>query len=301
MELNLFGKKELWLYGIALHKVNLNALASTVAGVLRLPPEKVLVVDAGGDHVTFDLLCDSIQVEQLLGREQELLSALASVPGITLNEKARIHAEGVLGFISCEKEAGSKALCRSSKMYEELAERLKKRAIVFSTGNEVAAGLIEDTNSPWLTEAFRSKGYSVSAGRVLPDDREAIAGALRRAAVEGFGLAVTTGGVGAESEDCTVEALLTVDPEAETRYLVYFKVGTGRHVKPGVRMGVGRIEHMLIITLPGPHNEVCTLAPVLLMGIEKGMDCAALADALAEKWRACFVSRQQGHQAYHFE
>jgi hypothetical protein len=103
MELNLFGKKELWLYDITLHKVNLNTLASTVAGVLRLPLEKVLVVDVGDDHVTFDLLCDSIQVEQLLGREQELLSALASVPGVTLNEKARIHAEGVLGFISCEK------------------------------------------------------------------------------------------------------------------------------------------------------------------------------------------------------
>jgi hypothetical protein len=58
---------------------------------------------------------------------------------------------------------------------------------------------------------------------------------------------------------------------------------------------------MLIITLPGPHKEVCALTPVLLMGIEKGMNCAALADALAEKWRACFVRRQQGHQAYHFE
>lgn len=295
MELNLFGKKELWLYGITLNKVNLGALASVVADVLQLPREKVFVVDAGTDHVTLDLLCDRIKAEQILGREKELLAALASVPGITLSDGATIHAEGILGFISCNPETAGEALNRSNKMYKELVQRLKKRVVIFSTGSEVAAGLIEDTNSPWLMEVFQAREYLARKGGVLSDDQEAIAGALRRAAVEGYGLAITTGGVGAEGKDCTVEALLKVDPEAETRYLVYFKEGTGRHVKPGVRIGVGRLEHMLIVTLPGPHNEVRALTPVLLAGMEKGLDCAALADALAEGWRARFLYRRMSH------
>ena len=45
-----------------------------------------------------------------------------------------------------------------------------------------------------------------------------------RAAVEaGYGVVVTTGGVGAESKDHTIEALLKVDPQAATPYLTYFR------------------------------------------------------------------------------
>jgi len=60
----------------------------------------------------------------------------------------------------------------------------------------------------------------VTAGENLPDDTTLIAAALCEAAEErGFGLIVTTGGVGAEGKDGTVEALLCVDPDAATPHL----------------------------------------------------------------------------------
>src|SRR5208283_4913842 len=96
----------------------------------------------------------------------------------------------------------------------ELVRRIGKRALVIATGPEVAGGQIMDTNTPYLVEALTEAGYEVDAGPVIEDRRKSIANAFRMAVENAYGLIVTTGGVGAEGKDQTVEALLDVAPNA---------------------------------------------------------------------------------------
>ena len=103
------------------------------------------------------------------------------------------------------------------------------------------------------------------------------------------GLIITTGGVGAEDKDCTVEALLRVDPAAATPYIIKFKIGTGRHIKDGVRIAVGEVGISRFVALPGPTREVKLGLDRLLESQAKKWDKAETADhiasALRETWR----------------
>jgi hypothetical protein len=101
---------------------------------------------------------------------------------------------------------------------------------------------------------------------------------------EGFGLIVTTGGVGAEGKDRTIEALLELDPMASTPYIIHYEKGTGRHEKDGVRIGISYVKPSLIIALPGPHEEVKIGIEVIIDGLKRGLDKEKLATALSERY-----------------
>ena len=70
-------------------------------------------------------------------------------------------------------------------------------------------------------------------------------------------------------------------------------------MKDGVRIGVGREGPSLMVSLPGPHDEVECAAPVLLRGLEEGWSKEILADrlaaVLADKWR----QKGLGHGHHH--
>jgi len=126
-------------------------------------------------------------------------------------------------------------------------------------------------------------------GGILPDSVGAISYQLEKALDEGFGLILTTGGVGAEEKDCTVEALLRIDPSAATPYILKFEPGTGRHAKDGVRIAVGRVGISRIVALPGPTREVKEGLERVLEGLAKDWDKGQIAEHIAsglrEKWR----------------
>lgn len=158
--------------------------------------------------------------------------------------------------------------------------------MVFSTGSEVARGQIEDTNTPTIMQYFSEAGYKVSRGETLKDDRLLIAAKLRETAeYGGFGLIITTGGVGAEDKDHTVEAIVDLDPEAATPYICHFEVGTGRHAKDGVKIAVGHHNDTLIVALPGPNDEVQASLSILVEGIKDGLNKHLLAEKLAVNLR----------------
>jgi len=275
--------------GITLQGTNLTDLAHAAADALGLDRDKVLVVDVRERHITFDILQKDIPQENLVGREGAVLGALRAVPGVTLSDGCFLHSNGILGLISAG-EVDAQALSETvGAMTAEIREKVRLRAILFPTGFELRGGLIEDTNTPYLREVLEGKGYRVSVGDVMDDDIDDIRDKLEDALSRGFGLIVTTGGVGAEDKDKTVEAIERVDTDAATPYIVRFEKGTGRHVKDGVRIGVGQAGLSLIISLPGPHDEVEAAAPVLLRGLQEGWDKARLAESLAaviaEKWR----------------
>lgn len=289
MGLNLLEKTELWVNEITLDNTNLTDLANAVARVLGLSDGEVLVVDVRPRHITLDVLATNIPQENIMGKEQAILDAVAALPGVTLYPDTYIHSNGILGQICAGVEDQEAMLERVAKMTEELRKNVSRRAIVFPTGFELQQGLIEDTNTPYLKEMLEKAGYKVTVGEIMADDLSDLVEKLSDALNRGFGLIVTSGGVGAEDKDHTVEGICAIDREAATPYVVKFTKGTGRHVKDGVRVGVGSEGLSLMVSLPGPHDEVELTAPVLLQGLEEGWDKTLLADrlaaVLAEKWR----------------
>lgn len=285
IELNLLEKTELWIRPIQLREADLQAIGQAVAEVLELPGDEVLVTDVRDQVITLDVLRPTVMAEQIAGKERALLERLAALPGVTLDEETAVHSEGVLGLIGLSQAQTAAVLEAGRDLSSRLRAAMARRAMVFATGEEVRRGAIRDTNTELIVERLRRHGFRVAVGPVLPDDAETIAGALRRAAGDGYGLVITTGGLGAEDKDCTVEGVLGVDPEAATPYLVHFPSGAGRHVKDGVRIAVGQVEQSLIVALPGPNEEVQVAMEVLLQGLAAGLDKAEMAQALAERLR----------------
>jgi molybdenum cofactor synthesis domain-containing protein len=289
IEINLLQKTELWIEGITLQNARLDEIAEKVAQVLELEPGEVMVVDVREDYMVLDVLRPVLKANQIAGKGKEILREISGIQGVKLLPKASIHSEGALGWICLDEDDYRSAITRASEMGEEIQRRVAKRVIVFSTGFEVEEGLIEDTNFQLIAKRLKENGYSVCFGGVLPDREGAISYRLQKALDEGFGLILTTGGVGAEEKDRTVEALLRVDPQAATPYILKFDVGTGRHVKDGVRIAVGKVGVSRLIALPGPTREVEVGLNRLLEGLDRGWDDLKIAEYIAsglrEKWR----------------
>lgn len=288
MDVTLLEKTELRVESVVTLGANLTELAATVAGVLGLPPDKVMVIDVRPDHVALDILVPTVSAEKLFGRKRALLDALGRVPGVVLGADADVHSAGILGAIALDEADAILALERSRAMGEAIAAARHPRIQVLPTGFELIERRIEDTNTPYLVKMFAEAGFIAAAGRPVADRRDDLSHALA-AAAERCGLVVTTGGVGAEDKDFSVEAIEALDPKAATPYLIRFHKGEGRHLKDGVRIGVGVLDECLLVALPGPHDEVRLAAPVLLRGYKLGWDKDRLAMELAQVLRAKFT------------
>lgn len=284
-EYDLLKKNEIKFTGLVLVDANLNAIADAMAQVLELDRSEVFVTDVLPGVLTLDVLRETIYPHQILGKQEALLAALAAIPGVTLGEDVAITSEGMLGWIAADAQAAGAAMIRAEGMIAEVRARLARRAIVFATGNEVVAGDIEDTNSPAITAALEAAGFTVRSGGKLRDDADLIAGKLRRAVLEGHTIVITTGGVGAERKDCTIEAVQQLDPDAATPFIVTFEQGKGRHFKPGVRVAVGELGDAMLISLPGPNDEVTASLPVVLDCLTGRPHKSEAAEAIAANLR----------------
>jgi molybdenum cofactor synthesis domain-containing protein len=283
MELELFEKTEIWIRRIQIQEVNLNLVAEKVAEVLSLKKSEVMVVDAREDLITLDIMKKAVNAKDIIGKKEALLDALAQIPGVSLTPETTIHSEGILGLIDVEDQKAAKDLLgKMEKLGQQVSDRIKKRSIVFPSGSEVKKGFIQDTNSPYIKTRLKKEGFNVTQGEVLEDDLELIVPALTKAVNEGFGLIITTGGVGAESKDRMIEALLELDSNASTPYIIRYEKGTGRHEKDGVKIGVAYVKPSFIIALPGPHEEVKKGIEVIVEGLKRGLNKEELALSLSK-------------------
>jgi molybdenum cofactor synthesis domain-containing protein len=283
MELELLEKTEIWIRPIHIREVNLSILAEKVATVLNLNKTEVMVVDVREDVMTLDILKKTVNAQDIIGKREALLQALAEISGISLTHDTAIHSEGILGLIDIEDRKVARNLLKKMKRIgHQISDRIRKRAIVFPSGFEIQKGFIQDTNSPYIKTRLTEEGYQVLIGDILEDNLEAIVSALTRASNDGYGLIITTGGVGAEDKDQMIEALLKLDPRASTPYVIHYKKGTGRHEKDGVRIGVAYLKPSFIIALPGPHEEAKIGVEVIIEGLKKGLNKEELAALLSE-------------------
>jgi molybdenum cofactor synthesis domain-containing protein len=215
-----------------------------------------------------------------------LLAAVARVPGTTVDADATVHSEGILGVIGTPRERVDAYLDGARQIERQLSDYAAKRVAVVSTGSELVGGKVEDTNFLAIRSAMETAGYEVDLGGVAGDSEREIAGLVARLSSEGYGLIITTGGVGAEEKDRTIEALALLDGDLRTAPLAHYRVGHGRHVKDSVRIGIARLGWSTIVALPGPTHEVKLALPVLLNGLRAGASPGELIEAIATPLRA---------------
>ena len=76
-------------------------------------------------------------------------------------------------------------------------------ARVIVIGNEILRGGVVDTNGPFLLRRLAELGVRCTGLVTVPDEVDAIAGAVREAS-EGADLVFTSGGIGPTHDDCTM-------------------------------------------------------------------------------------------------
>jgi molybdenum cofactor synthesis domain-containing protein len=299
VDYDLMGKTELSIHGIVLQDADLGRIADVVAEVLGLSRSDVLVTDVRGEYLVLDILKKGLDASKIVGREKDLLAAVSALPGVSLRPDARTESRGLLSWVAADPAIAGEALADAAGMAGDLNARLGRMVTVFATGTEINNGQVKDTNSPAIRDKLAGEGYAVSFGGTLRDDDHFIAARIRERAEEGFSLVITTGGVGAEVKDKTIEALLLLDPDAATPTIVKYELGVGRHVhKNEVRIGVAEVEGATVVALPGPTDEVLLGLDALVKGLaEADRGKVLLADRIAAVLRARL--QEKAHARHH--
>jgi molybdopterin-biosynthesis enzyme MoeA-like protein len=81
------------------------------------------------------------------------------------------------------------------------------RAIILTIGREILRGRVQDTNSWTIARRLTGLGIPILRITVCDDDVEAVAREVTRAAGDGAGLVIATGGLGPTDDDLTLEGL----------------------------------------------------------------------------------------------
>jgi molybdopterin adenylyltransferase len=147
------------------------------------------------------------------------------------------------------------------------------RFAVLTVSDRVAEGSRGDAGGDALRELVEEGGGTVAAGKVVPDEREAISAALR-ALARRADVVLTTGGTGLGPRDVTPEATRAVlDREAPGIAEAL------RHASLAVtpfamlsRATAGLVGRVLVVNLPGNPKAVReeweVLAPVLAHAVQ---------------------------------
>ena len=115
-----------------------------------------------------------------------------------------------------------------------------------------------DTGGAAIVEALRNAGHTITGRKILKDDPEPVAAAVRAATVSAD-VVITTGGTGLTSRDSTYEALAKLfekrlDGFGELfRMLSYEQVGAAAMLS---RACAGTIRKTMVFALPGSEKAV---------------------------------------------
>jgi molybdenum cofactor synthesis domain-containing protein len=142
---------------------------------------------------------------------------------------------------------------------------VKLTATVFTISDSSYEGSREDLSGPRLQQCLREAGFEIVLSKVLPDEAQQIAVALRAAADQAR-FVVTTGGTGISARDLTPEATRKVcdrllDGVAELMRAEGLKQTPFAALSRGV---CGTIGTSLVLNLPGnPAGAEQSLKAVL--------------------------------------
>jgi formylmethanofuran dehydrogenase subunit E len=117
----------------------------------------------------------------------------------------------------------------------------KAKAGILVTGTEVFQGLVEDKFIPIIGGKLKHYGCEVVQTRIVPDQREAISGAISELLAAGIDLLVTTAGLSVDPDDVTRQGL----QDAGATDMLY-----GMSVIPGAMTLLARIGQVQVIGVP---------------------------------------------------
>jgi molybdopterin adenylyltransferase len=125
------------------------------------------------------------------------------------------------------------------------------KAAVLTVSDGVAGGEREDESGDLLTELLDAEGYEV-VRRVVPDERDTIASAVRALAGEAR-LVLTTGGTGVARRDVTPEATTDVIERVVPGIAEALRADSAARTPHGLltRGVAGVIGSTLVVNLPG--------------------------------------------------
>lgn len=133
------------------------------------------------------------------------------------------------------------------------------RIAVITASDRCAAEERQDLSGPAVGEVCRDWGEVISY-KLLPDDRAAIGGELRRLCDEDLADVVfTTGGTGFSPRDMTPEAMRAYSAQKTNRAMLS-------------RAAAGIRRKTLIVNLPGSPKAVRECLEVILPGLGHGID-----------------------------
>jgi molybdenum cofactor synthesis domain-containing protein len=139
----------------------------------------------------------------------------------------------------------------------------------------------EDVSGPAVVAALRAAGAAEVLTETVPDEVEAIAGALRRYAEAGVSLIVTTGGTGLAARDVTPEATRLVCERLVDGLAERMRAEGVRHTPLAVlSRGVCGIvrslgQSALVVNLPGSPAGATTSLGAILPVLPHALDLLA--------------------------
>ena len=144
------------------------------------------------------------------------------------------------------------------------------RAAVLTVSTSLASGEGEDVSGPALVRLCEAAGLEV-AHETVSDDREAIAGALKRLAdLERVRFVFTTGGTGLTIDDVTPEATRDVIEREAPGYAEAIRADSRRHTPLGIlTRGVSGVRgRTLILNFPGNPKAIEQSWPLVAPTLE---------------------------------
>jgi molybdenum cofactor synthesis domain-containing protein len=139
------------------------------------------------------------------------------------------------------------------------------RAAVVTVSSSLARGEGEDVSGPRLAELCDAAGLDVSM-ETVSDDREAIAGVLKRLAdLEEVRFVFTTGGTGLTIDDVTPEATRDVIDREAPGYAEAIRADSRDHTPLGLlSRGVSGVRgRTLIVNFPGNPKAIDQSWPIV--------------------------------------
>lgn len=176
-------------------------------------------------------------------KKGDIIAAMRVIPLVIEREKIE----------NAEVVAGEKPLF-------SVLEFKHKKAVVIVTGNEVAAGRIEDSFGPVVEAKLAEYGAEVVEKRIVNDDTKVIADAVCNAAENGAQLILCTGGMSVDPDDRTPGAIRSIGADILTygapvlpgaMFLLAYYEAEGRKIPvmglPGCVMYAGRTVFDLML------------------------------------------------------
>jgi hypothetical protein len=99
-EYDLLRKTELRVENIFLQNADLNEIADRIADTLKIDRKYILVTDVQKTTLTFDILRETVDANDILGKKVELLKSLATVPGVSMSDETVFSPDGMLSWIA---------------------------------------------------------------------------------------------------------------------------------------------------------------------------------------------------------